>query len=206
MAGKRKSLARGSLSREAILSAAQAIVRESGAERLSMRAIAERLECSVASPYLYFSNQEEIIGELLRAAEREMANMMEAASAAQSDPLERLAAIARTYWEFARGNSRLHALMIENRGRTYKMYMPTMPRSYRIYLRAFRDAVRAHQIPLYRMPAVSVARILWNWIYGTIVVENTSLVDSVGEDDPVRSGLFFFGALFRDRRKHEGAE
>ena len=52
---------RGSLTKQEILSVSMDILLEEGVEALSMRRIAHRLGCSVASPYTHFENQEEII-------------------------------------------------------------------------------------------------------------------------------------------------
>ena len=63
---------RNSLNRTEILSTALNIIHTSGVESLSMRMIAKHLNCSVASPYAHFKNQEEIIQALLYQGEQKL--------------------------------------------------------------------------------------------------------------------------------------
>jgi AcrR family transcriptional regulator len=51
---------------QAILTAARAIIAEGGADKLSMRAIADRIDYSPAGLYEYFGSKDEIIGAICR--------------------------------------------------------------------------------------------------------------------------------------------
>ncbi len=57
---------RNSLSQKEILDVEEAILVEEEIQNLSMRKITNRLGCSVASPYAYFSSIEEIAKGLLQ--------------------------------------------------------------------------------------------------------------------------------------------
>jgi AcrR family transcriptional regulator len=61
---------------QAILAAALSIVAESGADKLSMRAIADRIDYSPAGLYEYFGSKEEIIGALCREGHRTLKRYM----------------------------------------------------------------------------------------------------------------------------------
>ena len=74
-AKKKPRRTRNSLNRAEILSAALHIIQTSGVEHLSMRTIAKHLNCSVASPYAHFKNQEEIIQALLYSGEQKLNNI-----------------------------------------------------------------------------------------------------------------------------------
>jgi AcrR family transcriptional regulator len=61
---------------QAILTAARAIVAEGGADKLSMRAIAERIDYSPAGLYEYYGSKEEIIGALCWEGHRTLKRYM----------------------------------------------------------------------------------------------------------------------------------
>ncbi|MCC6457235.1 MAG: TetR/AcrR family transcriptional regulator [Caldilineaceae bacterium] len=61
---------------QAILEAARAIVAEGGADKLSIRAIADRIDYSPAGLYEYFGSKEEIIGALCLEGHRTLKRYM----------------------------------------------------------------------------------------------------------------------------------
>ncbi|MCB1160817.1 MAG: TetR/AcrR family transcriptional regulator, partial [Leptospiraceae bacterium] len=84
----KKRRSRNSLSRAEILQAALSIIQESGIESLSMRTIARKLNCSVASPYAYFQNRDDIIKELISNGEEILKKNIKKAQKSSQDVFE----------------------------------------------------------------------------------------------------------------------
>ncbi len=87
--------------RQEILDAARQILISEGIERLSMRSIAARIEYTPTTIYLYFKDKADLLFHLCEEVYGKMADTMEAAGAAISDPVECLRATMRAYIEFA---------------------------------------------------------------------------------------------------------
>src|ERR1700730_552944 len=92
---ERKERQRAEL-REQILAAARQIVLDEGFEALTMRKIADAIEYSAATIYLYFENREAIGHQLCAESFEHLLSYMTTA-ASVADPVERLFTIGRTY-------------------------------------------------------------------------------------------------------------
>ena len=194
---------RGSLSQEEILDAAIGIIREEGLEKLSMRRIAQILQCSVASPYAYFESQEAIIQSLIMKGERDLTTMLRASSRElrSENVYEQLKGIARTYWTFATENRELHKLMI-NMG-IYRKTFTRLPTSYRVFLETLRRGVITGEINCDPDKYRAVASTLWAWIYGLLVLEMNDLLRSSAGIDPIEAGMELFQNTLQ--KKPEGS-
>lgn len=189
---------RNSLSRAEILDAAMAIVTDEGLEHLSMRNIAHRLSCSVASPYAHFENQEEMIKELIKVGEAHLTSALKDAQSSSEDVFEQLNAIAQTYWSFSVNNRELHKLMFNMNGNAYRKVFQSLPTSYRVFLETLRNGVVSGKIPYTRNGYRAIARTMWAWMYGLIVLEMTGMLRKrTLSDDPVGEGIAFFTVLLR---------
>ncbi len=96
---ERKAREKEDLKRK-ILDAAQEIINREGFAALSMRKLADRIEYSAASIYLYFRNREQIAQELGEAGYEQLFAMMSAAAVRESDILKRIKAVALAYVSF----------------------------------------------------------------------------------------------------------
>jgi len=102
--------------RASIIEAARDLLSEQGLAALSMRAIAERIEYSPATIYLYFKDKEALISEVVRAGftqlegyvGAELERVGEEASAA-----DRYSAIGHAYGRFALENTAYFRVMFE---------------------------------------------------------------------------------------------
>lgn len=65
--------------REALLTEALQVLREQGAERLSLRALARTLGVSQTAPYRHFADKESLLAELATAGFQELSRAMQAA-------------------------------------------------------------------------------------------------------------------------------
>ena len=190
---------RGSLSREEILDAALDILHREGLDKLSMRHIASKLGCSVASPYAYFKSQEEIVRTLIIRGEEELTGRLRKARTSSSDVFEQLTAIALTYWDFATENRELHRVMFGSNmgGATYRRVFPSLPTSYRVYLETLRYASQSRAIPHRRDQYRAIARTMWAWMFGVITLEMTDMVHAGPGEHPIEEGIRIFTALLR---------
>ena len=96
--------------RRIILDAAKAIFLEKGFGSTSVRNIAEKIEYSPGTIYLYFSDKDEIFHALHEEGFRKMLDMMQPLKHV-ADPVERLIAMGKVYMEFAFSNKELYDLM-----------------------------------------------------------------------------------------------
>ncbi len=86
--------------RRQILDAARDLLSTKGFAKFSMRNIAERIEYSPTTIYLYFKNQEELVHALCEEVYGELADVLERAGRTAGNPLARLRAALRAYINF----------------------------------------------------------------------------------------------------------
>jgi AcrR family transcriptional regulator len=198
MPGKIRRM-RNSLSRDEILDAAEQIVRQEGIARLSMRNIADKLSCSVASPYAHFENLEEIIKSLIMRGEVILTGMLKEAVNSSKDSYEELGAIARAYWKFAQENKELHKLMFHSGdGLIHRKVLNVMPISYRVFLSMIKKGLKRGDFHVDRHFYPSVARTMWSWIYGLMVLDLTGVLRTgKSKSDPLEEGIAIFSELLR---------
>ena len=96
--------------RQAILAAAQHLFNEQGFEKVSMRNIAEAIEYSPATIYLYFKDKNELLFALQNQAFGQLAQGFESVFSIPH-PAERLHALGHKYLEFAFEHPELFELM-----------------------------------------------------------------------------------------------
>jgi AcrR family transcriptional regulator len=96
--------------RQLILEAAKKIFLEKGYEQASIRNIAEEIEYSPGTIYLYFKEKDEIFHELHEQGFRKLVEYMSPLQFV-ADPFERLKAMGRVYMDFAMNNKDFYDLM-----------------------------------------------------------------------------------------------
>lgn len=87
--------------RALILDGARSIFLEKGFEHVSIRHIAERIQYSPGTIYLYFKDKDEIFHALHEEGFRRMLDRMQPLNYVE-DPFERLKALGRVYLQFAK--------------------------------------------------------------------------------------------------------
>jgi AcrR family transcriptional regulator len=100
--------------REAILSSALKLFIEEGFENVTMRGIAEKIEYSVGTLYLYFKDKDEIFFELHNRGFSEFYKQQLSVQNVK-DPAERLTAHGLAYIQFAIDNPEYYDLMFISR-------------------------------------------------------------------------------------------
>lgn len=102
--------------RAAILEAARDLLSEEGLAALSMRAIAERIEYSPATIYLYFKDKEALIGEVVHAGFRQLEDYVRGELKAlppEASAADQYSAMGRAYARFALENTAYLRVMFE---------------------------------------------------------------------------------------------
>ena len=87
--------------RSRLCAAAERLFVERGVEGVTMRHIAERLECSAMTPYRYFRNKDEIFASVRAAALDRFSERLEAARRTFGTPARRGRAVGEAYLRFA---------------------------------------------------------------------------------------------------------
>lgn len=160
-----------------------------------MRHIAVRLGCSVAGPYSHFKSQDDILRRLIERGEEELTSDLRKARAKAGDIFETLQSLAFTYIHFASRNRELHKLMfnIEGHRRVFKFTTS----SYRVYLETIRDGVKQGTLHFSRKRYHALARTMWAWLYGMIVLDMTG-VSGLDAEAGIEEGYYFFRKLLKD--------
>ena len=96
-----------------ILHAALSIVREEGYRSLSLRRLANNIEFSATSVYLYFKNKEALLVDVARLGYQELNTRIDRNCKSLNEPRDRLKAMLGTYWHFATQERELYLLMQE---------------------------------------------------------------------------------------------
>ncbi len=95
---------------EKIVQAATRMFAEEGYEKTSIRGIAERIEYSPATIYLYFKDKDELLYAVQEEAFKNLLGQFKELATIQ-DPVERLRRLGFTYLEFALKNPEHYTLM-----------------------------------------------------------------------------------------------
>ncbi len=102
MAVKERRAREKEILRADILDAARELFVKEGYENVSMRRIAEKIEYSPTTIYLYFRDKAELLQSICEETFAALTRQFEEISKAVSDPVERLRMIGRTYIDFGR--------------------------------------------------------------------------------------------------------
>ncbi len=94
-----------------ILDAARTLFLEQGFEKTSIRNIAEAIEYSAGTIYLYFKDKNEILFALHVEAFEALMRAMQAGIISETDPFDRLVALGKHYLKYAFENPELYDLM-----------------------------------------------------------------------------------------------
>lgn len=197
---KKQRRNRNSLSKEEILDAAEYILNTEGIKNLSMRKIAKKLSCSVASPYAYFESIEDIAKGLVQRGEDTLKKMISNyRERVPEDSFSQLEAVARAYWEFARSHRELHKIMFQiGEGIIHRKVIPVLPYSYRTFLSIIKKGIEQGDFKFTRKDYPALARTMWAWMYGLIMLDLTQILHfSEEKNDPLEEGIIFFSELLK---------
>ncbi|GBF50899.1 AcrR family transcriptional regulator [Leptospira ryugenii] len=190
---------RNSLSREEIRNVSLLILKEEGIDALSMRRIAHRLGCSVASPYSYYESQIDLVKDLIKHGEDELLAMLKDAvpPGENVSTFDKLAGIARAYFRFASINRELHKIMfVTDYGALHRKAFPQLPKSYRFFLETLREGFETGEIKYPIQEYTAIARLMWSWMYGLLVLDMTGMLRKrKSSENPIEEGISYFQKL-----------
>ncbi|MFF1570317.1 TetR/AcrR family transcriptional regulator [Streptomyces sp. NPDC058293] len=109
---ERKQRARAARER-LIVATARELAEQQGWDAVTTRRLAESIEYSQPVLYSHFRGKREIIGAVALEGAAEMAVALRAATAAADGPRERVAALARSYLDFAERNSAVYDALFQ---------------------------------------------------------------------------------------------
>lgn len=158
---ERSSYHHGSLA-EALLFAATQAVREDGAHKVSVRAIARELGVDVASVYRHYKNKQALLDAVVAGGLTRMAAMMEAEVAGgSSEPPARLASVGRGYVLFALEEPELFQLVFG------PMRTPSLlPEHAAPYLMLVDSLLELERAGLCRLPVDIATVVAWSAVHG----------------------------------------
>lgn len=106
--------------KDALIAASHKILREKGADSLSLRAVAAEVGVSHMAPYSHFKSKKSLFQDVAASGFDELANKMTQDSEGLTIPAELILSYGTTYIEFALAQPQLYRLMlgqVENLGR-----------------------------------------------------------------------------------------
>jgi AcrR family transcriptional regulator len=152
--------------RRLVLDAAKRLFIENGFEKVSIRNIADAIEYSPATIYLYFKDKNELLFALHQQGFQMMVGEFEPVFAL-TDPFARLVAMGRVYIQFAVKNPELFDLMFIMTGPMDKLHEEDWlegDRAFSLLKQVVQDCIDAR---VFRQQDVQVAAMMiWSSIHG----------------------------------------
>ncbi len=111
MSEKPKTYHHGNLS-AALIAAGMKVLRQDGAEKLSLRAVAEHVGVSRTAPYAHFPDKRALLLSISAAGFEALTAQMRGALDADGPPREQVLALGAAYVRFALDNQNLYRLML----------------------------------------------------------------------------------------------
>ncbi len=153
--------------RSRILHAAMKLFLEKGFENVTIRRIAERIEYSPATIYLYFKNKDDILYALYREGFEELYRRQQTILTIK-DPLKRLKKHGEVYLSFALENPEYYDLMFIMRGPIKKINeneeREIALRSYEFLKENIKDCLDTSVILKAKIDVITFS--LWSYIHG----------------------------------------
>jgi AcrR family transcriptional regulator len=157
--------------RRALLLAADRLVRERGAESVSLRGIARAAGVSHAAPYHHFADLEDLLAAVATSGFTRLRDLMSerADAAARTDPGGRLQEAGLAYVTFAAENPELYRLMFSGRLRgsgDHPDLDQASDEAYRVLGDLLAQTVEADETGFKATRLVNAARASWALVHG----------------------------------------
>ena len=181
--------------KDLILSAAKSLFIEKGIDETSIRNIAERIEYSPATIYLYFKDKDEILHELHSQGFQELGSRMSVLMAV-GDPFERLKALGRVYIDYGRQNTEMYDLMFIARAPMH--YLDKMEEedwnegkgAFDFLGMTVKECISVGRFKGHDPDSLSF--MIWSFVHGLVALEIRDRCKGICKDDPevIFSGAF----------------
>ena len=152
-----------------ILKTAMKLFLKKGFEKVTIRRIADAIEYSPATIYLYFTGKDEILFALHEQGFEELHKLQQAVLSIK-DPVERLRRLGRVYITFALEKPEYYDLMFIMR-RPIRKFMEDAEwtagrRSYEILKKTVEDCIEAEYLPEGNLDIVTFS--VWSLVHGIV--------------------------------------
>jgi AcrR family transcriptional regulator len=157
--------------RQEILDAASELFVKEGYENVSMRRIADRIEYSPTTIYLYFRDKAELLGQVCHETFGRLSQVLERILAQPGDPIERLKRGLLAYIQFGLENPHHYRatfmMPLPEDFQDKKHHRPDAPgmQAFDFLRRCVLDCITAGKFPI-RTDAELVSQTLWAGIHG----------------------------------------
>jgi AcrR family transcriptional regulator len=190
--------------RRMILETAKKLFLKDGFENVSIRRIAEKIEYSPATVYLYFKDKDEIL-YALHTEGFEMLYAEQRKTLVIKDPWQRLRACGETYLKFAMENQEYYDLMFimsatGNVISEQKSEWDVGIRSYDMLRDSVQACIDAGYLPKVDVEIASFA--LWSLVHGmaSLVIRNRCMIPGEQVEHAMRGALEFSMNAMRTRK------
>ncbi|MEM6431603.1 MAG: TetR/AcrR family transcriptional regulator [Deinococcota bacterium] len=156
--------------RRAILTAAEELFVEHGYENFSLRQVAEAIGYSPTTIYLHFSDKDELLFHVAVEGFKNFGEALQAGYDSETDPVARLTAIGRAYFEFGLAHPVHYRLMFMQRGEFFLRPAPDDCEapidSFTILIRTLEEGIAAGKIK--PGDVADYANLVWMTIHGIV--------------------------------------
>ncbi|WP_430459967.1 TetR/AcrR family transcriptional regulator [Thalassolituus sp. LLYu03] len=153
--------------REALLDAAVVSIREQGADKLSLRALARSVGVSQTAPYRHFADKNELLVELARQAFDEIAEATTACITPDADCHTNMQAAGEAYLRYAISHPEKYRLLFGttiDRREQYPQLMASGHRAFEVLVKLIDEGVQRGEF--IQEPVILLSNICWSGIHG----------------------------------------
>ncbi|KJV07147.1 TetR/AcrR family transcriptional regulator [Methylocucumis oryzae] len=164
--------------RNKILDAARELFAVDGYDAVTMRRIADAIDYSPTTIYLYFKDKDALIRELCRIDGASLAEAFQKV-AAEANPLQRLRAIAKIYVDFGIQHPNHYRLLFMTTRLNEAEYLPEMGHGnpetdgYELLLNTFNQAIAQQLLLPHLVDAHLLAQAFWASVHGIVAIHLT---------------------------------
>lgn len=170
-----------------ILNAAKKLFVKKGIEQVTIRKIAEEIEYSVGTVYVYFKDKNDILHELHTQGFGQLGGAMRILNSV-SDPMERLKALGRVYLQFAMDNPDMYDLMFNMKAPME--YLESMHReewnegkaTFDVLLKNVAHCIQQGHFEGHQLEPLSF--VIWSTVHGMCSLHISQRVKGVNLDNP----------------------
>jgi AcrR family transcriptional regulator len=183
-----------------ILAAARKLFLEKGIEETSIRNIAEAIEYSPATIYLYYKDKDEILHDIHTQGFQELGAKMSVLLAV-SDPMERLKALGRVYIDYAMQNTEMYDLMFIAKApmnyieKLHQQEWQEGKRAFDFLMLTVAECIAAGRFKGHEPEPLSY--MIWSCVHGMVALEIRDRCKGISCADPERIFQAAFDAFLK---------
>ncbi|MFN3996766.1 TetR/AcrR family transcriptional regulator [Algoriphagus sp.] len=170
-----------------ILQAAKRLFVEKGIDQTTIRNIANAIEYSVGTVYVYYKDKNDILHDLHSQGFKQLGGEMKVLFSV-GDPMERLKALGRVYLQFALDNPDMYDLMFSLRGpmdfleSMHKEEWNEGKGTFEVLRATVYQCMEGGHFSGHKLEPLSFA--IWSTVHGMASLHNSQRVKGVNFEDP----------------------